>query len=128
MPKPVRGGEHRYGDGSVVGHVDENTGSYGICFGSDYGQDDADQENHEHRSPGEHQLGAVQQGETERGHEDGDEQTEAAREHGIKKAAKKKLFHQRREGNAQDTERPGFGRSAKKAVDWQLFGNRQKMS
>src|SRR6266853_1240268 len=102
MPKPVRGREHRYRDGSVVGHVDENTGGYGIRFGSHYGQDDADEKNYEHRSPGEHQLGAVQQGETERGHEDGNGQTKAAREYGIEKASKEKLFHQRRESDAED--------------------------
>src|ERR1700687_977495 len=121
MPKPIRGGEHRYGNGSVVGHVNENTGGYGICFGSHYGQDDADQEDHVYRSPGEHQLGAVQEGETERGHENGNWQTEAASEHGIEKAAKEKLFHERREGNAENAQRPGFGGRAKKAIDWQLF-------
>jgi len=44
MPKSVGGGEHGYGDGSVVSHVDENTGGYGICAGSDHSQDQADQE------------------------------------------------------------------------------------
>ena len=127
MPKTIGGGEHGYGDGSVIGHVDEDTSGYGICFGSDHRQDQADQEDHEHWSPGEHKLRAVQQGETERGHEDGDRQTEAAREYGIEESAKEEFFHQRRQGNAEDAERPGFGGSAEEAVDRQLFRNRQEM-
>src|ERR1700675_3888032 len=51
-----------------------------------------------------------------------------AREHGIEKGAKEKLFHQRRKGNAEDAECPGFGGRAEKAVDWQLLRNRQEMS
>ncbi len=127
MPKSVGGGEHGYGDGSVVSHVDENTGGYGICSGSDHSQDQADQEDHEHRSPGEPQLRAVQQGETERGQENGNWQTEATRKHRIKKAAKKELFHQGRERNAEDAERPSFGGSAEESVDRQVFRNRQQM-
>ncbi len=72
-------------------------------------------------------MRAVQQGKTERGHEDCNWQTEAALEHGVKKATEKKLFHQRRESNAENTERPRFGGRAEKAVDRQLFRNGQEM-
>src|SRR5713101_632318 len=75
-----------------------------------------------------HQLRAVQQVETERGNEDGNRQSEAAREHGIKKGAKKKLFHQRREGHAEDAEGPSFGGRAEEVVDRQFFGMRRQIS
>ncbi len=93
MPKSVGSREHCQGNGSIVCNVDEQAGRHGILSGSHRRQHQADEEDDQHRSPSEHQLRAVQQGEGKRGQQNRGSHTETAVQHWIKEGAKIEVTH-----------------------------------
>src|SRR4029077_8198933 len=95
MPEAIGGDENQYRNRSVVGSMDQHSGTYGFGYGPGYGQRQSDQEHYQYWTPGPPQLSCVDQSERNCGENYRYDDSQTPRQNGIEKSAEEKFLKQR---------------------------------